>query len=399
MGVYQSEGFELGKEHLYESKDRYNLWWGVTLLSRTGESTYTALVKDGTDRVWPLVHCVNIREAIPHTPVGRPMVEWNEERHTLALHTKSATKRVTLSADPSGTGVRVDHIGGTLTYTEVIKRTPDHSRVYLLFKGADVPTYELLMPVPQHAIYPLLRRIFDFCSVKHNLGIELPDAVEEWERHVTGDGLLYWFSTKTKESTWMEPPEATIEAAFERQIMHAMQASVEEPPRTAEQTREHLDQLDKRIAEAGMEEISVSKDGHCQFSSVAYFVKGGPEHFKAVRSEVVAYIRAHRDFYLAFMDDDFDEYCEQMQHTSRWGDHATLVAAANLYCFEARIIPSTESDVTSICPRNESGDLVKPKQVIYLSYFAEPGAMHYNPVVPKASSSALKIEAKTPEIR
>eukprot|EP01060_Flectonema_neradi_P038765 TRINITY_DN824_c4_g1_i1.p1 TRINITY_DN824_c4_g1~~TRINITY_DN824_c4_g1_i1.p1 ORF type:complete len:398 (+),score=72.49 TRINITY_DN824_c4_g1_i1:523-1716(+) len=388
---------ELDKNGKYESKDKNGVWWVVTLLKDLGDGTYQAKVHDGVGRIWPRVYESNIREARSRTPPIIPDIDWDADKPEIIIN-KSMKNPVRISQPDDGSvGVLVTTSSSEpRVYTNIYKIAPTKSRAHLIFQNEEMdddvedddfvpsdPHFKLPMPVPQHSIYPVLRTMADVCEAGHNFGDELPEVLESWEKHQSRHGLYYWHNTETKMNTWKEPSEEFKEAAFERQLQRAMDASVANGlPRDAAETAAERNRLLEKLKEVGFKEVEVGGDGNCQFRSLAYFLKGDEDNFQTVRKEVALYLKKNRDTYSNFIDEDFDEYCEEMSSTNRWGDHVTLDAAANLYEHACQLVSSSSEPTKTIRPRDPLSDTVS---TLCFSYLKEPNAEHYNPAIPVSS--------------
>ena len=347
---------EIGTAGVYEGMDKNQNWWKVTILAENSDGTYQAQVHDGTSRVWPVVYIHRIRKAGPRPPVPVPDVVWHKANGLLVLSQASEQHKIQLERGPEGRGIVVTaHRPGDHpplpAFTKAKKVVPEQSRAYVLLsaKGSD-EQFKIVMPTPQHAIYPLMRILFDSAGVSHNLGPELPGTIEAWERHTTtGRGLIYWHNTDTKGNSWKEPPEEATEAAFEKQLQKALAESVANGmPRDKAETEAEKRVLRQKLQEAGLAEVAVGDDGNCQFRAIAHVVMDNNEEHLQVRKAVVDYVKQNKDVYINFVDEDLGEYCKTMANGNRWGDHVTLVAAANLYNIKFEVISSTDIGAAKI---------------------------------------------------
>eukprot|EP01063_Lacrimia_lanifica_P037975 TRINITY_DN7962_c0_g2_i1.p2 TRINITY_DN7962_c0_g2~~TRINITY_DN7962_c0_g2_i1.p2 ORF type:complete len:408 (+),score=157.04 TRINITY_DN7962_c0_g2_i1:64-1287(+) len=381
----------VGEEGKYEGMDKRGKWWNITLTKKNDDGTYAAQVHDGTNSVWPVVHHSYVRTVRPRTPPLVPDLLWDEANLKLVLQASHDAARVILQGK-KGAGVFIIPQMMHEAFTQANKIIPEHERAYILFSNKDSSeAFKITMPTPQHAIYPVMRQLFDRCGVKHNLTPELPSLIGEWEKHINGKGLTYWHNTITKNNTWKEPGDEAIEQALAKQLNQALAQSAETGvPRDRGETEAEMQRLADKLAAKKLSEVPVGADGNCQFSSIAFFVKGDANKQREVRDEIVQYLKDKSDVYINFMDEsmNFAEYCKNISGRG-WGDQITLVAAANIYNVNIELITSnkdTSMDKT-IRAHDEEGTITEPSQTIRLSYLAEPDAQHYNPVVPQGSAS------------
>eukprot|EP01064_Diplonema_japonicum_P012632 TRINITY_DN20032_c0_g1_i2.p1 TRINITY_DN20032_c0_g1~~TRINITY_DN20032_c0_g1_i2.p1 ORF type:complete len:347 (+),score=77.67 TRINITY_DN20032_c0_g1_i2:72-1112(+) len=345
----RDQPLEIGRKHWYESRDKKDNWWCVTLVSENGDGTYKVVVHDGTDKVWPVVYRDNIRLARPRTPPLVPDAEWTGSRLVLQA---STSHKIIMEETKSGLGLQIRSSKAEHIATEAVRVIPETHRAYMEFKNTEGKVvFSFSMPTPQHAIYPLFRRLFDMNGVKHNLGKEPPDMIEPWHRYKDEKGLIYWHDTVTKMNVWKEPDSEPTDEIFEKQLEMAKTLSLANGVRTKEETFAELAKLETKINKLDLREVRVGDDGHCQFRSVAFFVKKDQDRYKEVRKEVVTYLKRHHEIYSNFVETDFPDYCHKMQETKQWGDHVTLVAAANLYNLKIEVINSGDAQIRSIMPR------------------------------------------------
>ena len=355
----ERKNYEINAEDKYESKDKKGVWWKVTLLDNNPDGTYHALVHDGTRRIWPVVYERNIRELGPRIPYqGEPDVVWDKAHATLTLNATSE-QPIALKKHATAKGIVLPTHHTTpetvVVYNKATRVFPECSRAYVHLisdAGTGVArTFKIPMQSPQYAIYPLMRLLFDVAGVEHNLGPELPDTIEQYEKHVSKKGFVYWHDTEQKTNQWKEPPEEATAAAFEKQLEVAIAQSLAAGVRDKSETDEEKARLQQRLKERGYVEVQVAQDGHCQFRSIAHCVKGDDNLHGEVRKEVMDYIKRNKDVYVNFVEVDLADYCKDMLSGNMWGDHVTLVAAANHYNIKVDVITSNELGCKTIMPR------------------------------------------------
>ena len=188
-----------------------------------------------------------------------------------------------------------------------------------------------------------------------------------------------------------------LAAARARADAAASASSPQRPPGAASSAAQALQE---NLVSAGLRELRVAADGHCQFRSVAFHLHGTPTEHERVRREVAAHMAANAELYAPFCSEDsYEEYCARMGDCAAvppaWGDGLTLQAAASTYnlCFHV---------VTSRERRNKvrPSDFYTPEEEraaprdVYLAYSEDEAAMHYNPVVAKEDGGGAEAEAE-----
>ena len=146
--------------------------------------------------------------------------------------------------------------------------------------------------------------------------------------------------------------------------------------------------LEMRLAESGLMLEEVDRTGHCQFDALARqiarfhhdFPSGRNRDWKEVRRVVAEWLRANPDFplenntcisdYLEQEDEysTWADFCDQIENTSVWGNHITLIAAANVYERPLRIW--TTRDATEwwieLFPVNQFSRHARPFELAHL---------------------------------
>ncbi|EGC38426.1 hypothetical protein DICPUDRAFT_76029 [Dictyostelium purpureum] len=129
-----------------------------------------------------------------------------------------------------------------------------------------------------------------------------------------------------------------------------------------------------------MPKNEIPGDGNCQMHALSDQIYGDLLHSKLIRFRIVCWLRRNKGFKLpngATLSDfittnSWEEYCNNMSKNGTWGDHLTLVAAAEVFKRSISIISSVESQSSffiDITPKSKEDD-----NAILLSHFAE---FHY----------------------
>jgi len=147
---------------------------------------------------------------------------------------------------------------------------------------------------------------------------------------------------------------------------------------------------------------SIPGDGNCQMYSLSDQLTGNINHATFIRRTLVRWLRGHANTVLLngstlkdfVCDRKWEDYCAEMATDKTWGDHLTLIAAAEVFCSRVVIISSIPGDnyVIEVNPvlgqkavtlENSTIECVPPQNIMMLSHFAE---FHYgsiHPIIPK----------------
>jgi len=148
--------------------------------------------------------------------------------------------------------------------------------------------------------------------------------------------------------------------------------------------------MEDRIKKYKMVEKPVVADGNCQFRSLADQVLKDQNLHNDVREKVVGWLQLNEQYPIAqsaqlhhFLDREqfptWKQYCAYMKNSGAWGDHLTLLAAAEIFNAEIWILSSVRVDpgiepVATITPSRA------PVKKIRLAHYHE---MHYNSLYPE----------------
>lgn len=146
--------------------------------------------------------------------------------------------------------------------------------------------------------------------------------------------------------------------------------------------------MKERLEKHGFVERPVIPDGNCQMRALSDQILGNENYHKEVRLKLINWLSANEKFGIDdsgtttlgdFIDrDQFPKWASYVAYMSRngsWGDHITLLAAAEVYGVTITVVSNVEDQgtgqyVTTIQPRS-----AKSTKIIYLSHWHE---MHYN---------------------
>eukprot|EP01112_Ceratiomyxa_fruticulosa_P011478 TRINITY_DN3111_c0_g2_i1.p1 TRINITY_DN3111_c0_g2~~TRINITY_DN3111_c0_g2_i1.p1 ORF type:complete len:246 (-),score=22.46 TRINITY_DN3111_c0_g2_i1:75-812(-) len=116
------------------------------------------------------------------------------------------------------------------------------------------------------------------------------------------------------------------------------------------------DRMRERFKIHGVQEKQMGLDGNCQMHALSDQLYSDPGYYKEVRKEIVNWLRLNGDSFVDkertakfkdFLDLDqyssWSQYCNIMSRNGIWGDHFTLIAAAEVYKVKIWILSSVES--------------------------------------------------------
>ncbi|EGG19416.1 OTU domain-containing protein [Cavenderia fasciculata] len=120
-------------------------------------------------------------------------------------------------------------------------------------------------------------------------------------------------------------------------------------------------------------------DGNCQMHALSDQIFDDLNHSQDVRKTIVDWLRKNKDFSFPngatlcqFVNGSWEDYCNEMSKNGIWGDHLTLLAAAEIYKAKISIISSVESTshfFIEIIPTK-----IENTKVFLLSHYSE---FHY----------------------
>jgi len=146
--------------------------------------------------------------------------------------------------------------------------------------------------------------------------------------------------------------------------------------------------MKERLTRHGFVERAVAPDGNCQMRALSDQILGDEKYHKDVRLNIMKWLSANEKFPVGegggatlgdFIDKDqfpkWASYITYMSQNGAWGDHITLLAAAEVYAVTVNILSNVDDGgtgqyITSIKPKS-----ITPSKEIYLSHWHE---MHYN---------------------
>ncbi|EGC31870.1 hypothetical protein DICPUDRAFT_10755, partial [Dictyostelium purpureum] len=121
-------------------------------------------------------------------------------------------------------------------------------------------------------------------------------------------------------------------------------------------------------------------DGNCQMHALSDQIYGDLNHSFEIRRAIATWLIKNKNLVLSngaklsqfAVTTNWNKYCNQMARRGTWGDHLTLLAAAEVFKSQITVISSVESDSSSfieIIPKS-----IEKNKVIFLSHHAE---QHY----------------------
>eukprot|EP01119_Soliformovum_irregulare_P013723 TRINITY_DN3681_c0_g1_i1.p1 TRINITY_DN3681_c0_g1~~TRINITY_DN3681_c0_g1_i1.p1 ORF type:complete len:375 (-),score=42.61 TRINITY_DN3681_c0_g1_i1:79-1203(-) len=154
---------------------------------------------------------------------------------------------------------------------------------------------------------------------------------------------------------------------------------------SAEQKR-----MDERLEVHGKTEVIMPGDGNCMMLSLSHQLYGDTRQHQEIRRHITEWLLTNEKFQIDkdtvlgdFLDrglcPKWEQYCAIMSRNGTWGDHLALVAAAERYNLEIRIVSSIDApldpgSVVYITPK----DNIPQRRTIWLSHWHEN---HYNSLI------------------
>lgn len=156
--------------------------------------------------------------------------------------------------------------------------------------------------------------------------------------------------------------------------------------------------MKERLERHGFIEKPVVPDGNCQMRALSDQMFGDEQYHKDVRLKVMKWLGVNEKFSVEdngsatlgdFIDRDqfpsWSSYVGYMSQNGAWGDHITLVGAAEAYAITINIVSNVDDNGTG-----QYMTLIKPRSAkstkdVYLSHWHE---MHYNSLYPTQQPKA-----------
>mmetsp|Transcript_5890 Transcript_5890/g.13695 ORF Transcript_5890/g.13695 Transcript_5890/m.13695 type:complete len:497 (+) Transcript_5890:214-1704(+) len=217
------------------------------------------------------------------------------------------------------------------------------------------------------------------------------------------------------------PPSASVTSVnkYERDLQEALRISALE----TKHDNSKMDRLKERLEKYTEYELEdVDNSGHCQFDAIAHQIagrfpgeysksKGGARyHFRDVRRDVAMWLRQNATYVLEngeqvqnFLDETdgrtWAEFCDNVEdkmHNPQplWGNHLTLIAAANCYQRPIRVWSTAPGDDwwLQIDPKH-----YKPKHRIRPFELAHLYERHYMSVRERKGATGISARYQTPK--
>ncbi|EGC38685.1 hypothetical protein DICPUDRAFT_148621 [Dictyostelium purpureum] len=148
-------------------------------------------------------------------------------------------------------------------------------------------------------------------------------------------------------------------------------------PRNLSESQMAEIRLNERIQLYGlMIRREIPGDGNCQMHSLSDQIYGDLDHSTLIRNVIINWLRINRGFKLPngaalsdfVYDASWEEYCNNMSKNGTWGDHLTLVAAAEIFKTNITILSSVASQTGFFI---EIKPKIKSDSYILLSHISE----------------------------
>lgn len=155
--------------------------------------------------------------------------------------------------------------------------------------------------------------------------------------------------------------------------------------------------LAQKLSQRQLQIKEIASDGHCMYRAVEdqlgrRALPGLVLSLKELRSRTAEHMRAHADDFLPFLThattgdmysaEDFEKYCNEVDHTSAWGGQLELRALTEVLKLPIEVIQADVSDI-KIGEEYDSA----PITLVYMRHAFGLGE-HYNSVERLKESSA-----------
>lgn len=98
--------------------------------------------------------------------------------------------------------------------------------------------------------------------------------------------------------------------------------------------------LAHRLYRLGLHMEVQAGDGNCQFRSLSWALFGTPKHYSRIRKTAIDYMQRNRNYFQAFLGEEFRVYVQMMSHDQVWGDELTLRAICEAFGICINVITS-----------------------------------------------------------
>lgn len=185
----------------------------------------------------------------------------------------------------------------------------------------------------------------------------------------------------------------------QQQFELAMEEARRESEALAKQREKDREVLVAKLAEIGLLECEIERDGNCQFHAIAHELEEEITH-SALRERLVEWLVGHSSYLLSpedphtalvhylDMDPNWESFCDRMRKEGQYGDHLTLIAAAECTASSIMVITSQAEGVNfHIVPRE-----VTPMRTVYLVHY--PLQLHFNLALEASPDTPCEIEVQ-----
>jgi OTU domain-containing protein 6 len=148
----------------------------------------------------------------------------------------------------------------------------------------------------------------------------------------------------------------------------------------------------KEFASNSLKEEDIRPDGHCLFSAIADQLQekgvsvrasldqskeGEPlPLYRIIRRAAASYMETHPDDFAPFLEEPLKTYVARIRDTAEWGGQLELVALANTYNVEIRVVQEGRTETIAPSRTEAESELEK----IWLAYYKHGYGLgeHYN---------------------
>jgi len=137
---------------------------------------------------------------------------------------------------------------------------------------------------------------------------------------------------KSSKKSSKESSSSGLSKADQRRLDRAEKKRLKKQRRREanDQYKNTWNQFVEQLSPLGLVLRDTNPDGNCLFRSIADQVVGDQNRHMEFREKAVAFMRANQDDFAPFLEEDFDEYCEDMEERGTWGGNMELVAISRV---------------------------------------------------------------------
>ncbi|KAF8537261.1 putative OTU-like cysteine protease [Trichophaea hybrida] len=132
-------------------------------------------------------------------------------------------------------------------------------------------------------------------------------------------------------------------------------------------------------------EYQIAPDGHCLYSAFSHSLRTVglelemlPRDYKEARAKCAEFMKANREDFEAFLEEDFDEHVRKVENTAEWGGQTEVLALGRAFGVKVNVLQTEGRGLESMNDKAEKGE-------VWLGYYRHAFGLgeHYNSLVRK----------------